>query len=83
MTLTIAPGQADEILRNDPELNHEYLPIQGLQNFTSASQKLILGGDSPAIADKRVSSFPLGGQARTHELGLSHGSGIVAQITCS
>ncbi|KAF2137990.1 uncharacterized protein K452DRAFT_291024 [Aplosporella prunicola CBS 121167] len=49
--------KAEEILRNDPEINHEYLPIQGLQNFTSASQKLILGGDSPAIADKRVTSL--------------------------
>jgi aspartate aminotransferase len=47
--------QADELLRNDPDLNHEYLPIAGLPEFTSASQKLILGADSPAIADKRVS----------------------------
>jgi aspartate aminotransferase len=46
--------QADEILRNDPELNHEYLPIAGLSDFTTASQKLVLGGDSPAIREKRV-----------------------------
>ncbi|KAL0257056.1 Aspartate aminotransferase, cytoplasmic [Diplodia seriata] len=49
--------KADEILRNDPELNHEYLPIAGLPQFTSASQKLILGADSPAIAEKRVTSL--------------------------
>jgi aspartate aminotransferase, cytoplasmic len=49
--------QADEILRNDPELNHEYLPIGGLPEFTSASQKLILGKDSPAIAEKRAISL--------------------------
>ncbi|GME24054.1 Aspartate aminotransferase [Neofusicoccum parvum] len=49
--------KADEILRNDPELNHEYLPIAGMPQFTSASQKLILGGDSPAIAEKRVTSL--------------------------
>lgn len=46
--------QADEIIRNDPDLNHEYLPIAGLSDFTSASQKLILGPDSPAIKEKRV-----------------------------
>ncbi|KAH7070939.1 aspartate aminotransferase [Paraphoma chrysanthemicola] len=49
--------KADEILRNDPDLNHEYLPIAGLADFTSASQKLVLGGDSPAIKEKRVTSL--------------------------
>ncbi|EMC93332.1 hypothetical protein BAUCODRAFT_26640 [Baudoinia panamericana UAMH 10762] len=49
--------QADELLRKDPDLNHEYLPIAGLADFTSASQKLILGKSSPAIADKRVVSL--------------------------
>lgn len=46
--------QADDILKNDPELNHEYLPIAGLPQYTSAAQKLILGADSPAIKDNRV-----------------------------
>lgn len=49
--------KADERLRQDPNLNHEYLPIAGLPEFTSAAQKLILGGNSPAIKDKRVVSF--------------------------
>jgi aspartate aminotransferase, cytoplasmic len=48
--------QADEILRNDPELNHEYLPIAGLASFTSKACELILGADSPAIAEKRATS---------------------------
>ncbi|RMJ21111.1 aspartate Aminotransferase [Aspergillus sp. HF37] len=46
--------KADELVRNDPNLNHEYLPIKGLAEFTSAAQKLSLGGDSPAIREKRV-----------------------------
>lgn len=46
--------QADEILRSDPELNHEYLPIAGLPDFTSASQKLVLGKQSPSIQEKRA-----------------------------
>ncbi|SLM40748.1 aspartate aminotransferase [Lasallia pustulata] len=49
--------KADEILRNDPNLNHEYLPIAGLPDFTSAAQKLILGADSPAIKEKRVTTL--------------------------
>jgi aspartate aminotransferase len=46
--------QADGIIFNDPESNNEYLPIAGLAAFTNASQKLILGADSAAIAEKRV-----------------------------
>ncbi|KAI1845916.1 hypothetical protein JX265_011188 [Neoarthrinium moseri] len=49
--------KADEILRNDPELNHEYAPIAGIVSFTSKAAELILGGaDSPAIKEKRVTS---------------------------
>ncbi|KAI5861585.1 pyridoxal phosphate-dependent transferase [Durotheca rogersii] len=49
--------KADEILRNDPELNHEYAPIAGIPSFTSKAAELILGGaDSPAIKEKRVTS---------------------------
>jgi aspartate aminotransferase, cytoplasmic len=38
-------------------LNHEYLPIAGLATFTSAAAKLILGADSPALAEKRAHSI--------------------------
>ena len=48
--------KADDILRKDPNLNHEYLPIAGLADFTSAAQKLMLGTSSPAIVEKRVSA---------------------------
>jgi hypothetical protein len=47
--------QADIILHNDPDLNHEYLPIAGLAEFTAAARKLILGPDSLAIKEGRVS----------------------------
>ncbi|KAF3936949.1 hypothetical protein ABW19_dt0207858 [Dactylella cylindrospora] len=49
--------KADDIIRNDPSINHEYLPIAGLATLTSAAAKLVLGADSPAIAEKRVVSF--------------------------
>ena len=56
LKLTPAVEQADEILRNDPELNHEYLPIAGLGPFTTKAADLILGADSPALSEKRASS---------------------------
>jgi aspartate aminotransferase len=49
--------QADDLIRNDPNLNHEYLPIKGLAEYTTAAQKLIIGAQSPAIAENRVSTF--------------------------
>ncbi|KAG8764308.1 Aspartate aminotransferase, cytoplasmic [Ceratobasidium sp. 423] len=48
--------KATGILLNDPTLDHEYLPITGLPEYTSAAAKLILGADSPAIAEGRVAS---------------------------
>ncbi|KAJ6547455.1 aspartate aminotransferase [Mycena capillaripes] len=48
--------EATRILLSDETLDHEYLPITGLPEFTSAAAKLILGAASPAIADGRVAS---------------------------
>ncbi|KIP08181.1 hypothetical protein PHLGIDRAFT_29717 [Phlebiopsis gigantea 11061_1 CR5-6] len=48
--------KATKILLEDPNLDHEYLPITGLPSYTTAAAKLILGEDSPAIASGRVSS---------------------------
>ncbi|KAI9842807.1 MAG: Aspartate aminotransferase, cytoplasmic [Sclerophora amabilis] len=63
--------KADELLRKDPLLNHEYLPIAGLPDFTSASARLILGADSPAIKEKRVTSLQtISGTGAVHLGGL-------------
>ncbi|OLN81194.1 Aspartate aminotransferase, cytoplasmic 3 [Colletotrichum chlorophyti] len=48
--------KADEILRNDPELNHEYAPIAGIKSFTGKANELMLGADSPAIRENRTTS---------------------------
>ncbi|KAH6856980.1 pyridoxal phosphate-dependent transferase [Chaetomium sp. MPI-CAGE-AT-0009] len=48
--------KADEILRNDPEANHEYLPIAGLSALTSKAAELVLGKSAPAITEKRSAS---------------------------
>ncbi|EHY59014.1 Aspartate aminotransferase, cytoplasmic [Exophiala dermatitidis] len=63
--------KADQILRDDPNLNHEYLPIAGLPEFTSAAQKLILGSDSPAIKEGRAASLQtISGTGAVHLGGL-------------
>ncbi|KAK4188412.1 putative aspartate aminotransferase [Podospora australis] len=48
--------KADEILRNDPEANHEYLPIAGLASLTSKAAELLLGTGASSISEKRVAS---------------------------
>jgi aspartate/tyrosine/aromatic aminotransferase len=48
--------KADEVLRNDPNLDHEYAPIAGIASFTSKAAELILGADSPALKEKRATS---------------------------
>ncbi|KAJ5327859.1 aminotransferase [Penicillium brevicompactum] len=58
--------KADDAIHNDPSLNHEYLSIGGLADFTSAAQKLIVGADSPAIREKRVRIRPRKWNRRIH-----------------
>lgn len=38
----------------DNSLNHEYLPVQGVEQFTNTSVALLLGNDSQALKDKRA-----------------------------
>ena len=40
----------------DATLNHEYLPVAGLPDFRSAAARILLGSDSAAIAENRVST---------------------------
>ncbi|XP_012736029.2 aspartate aminotransferase, cytoplasmic [Fundulus heteroclitus] len=46
--------KVEKIIVHDDRLNHEYLPILGLAEFTSSSSKIVLGDDSPAIRENRV-----------------------------
>lgn len=41
---------------DDENLDHEYLPILGLEPFRKAATALILGSDSKAIAEGRTGS---------------------------
>ena len=59
--------KATSILLNDETLDHEYLPILGLTDFTSAAVKLILGADSVAINEGRsVSAQTISGTGANH-----------------
>eukprot|EP00057_Strongylocentrotus_purpuratus_P024478 XP_011678952.1 PREDICTED: aspartate aminotransferase, cytoplasmic [Strongylocentrotus purpuratus] len=41
----------------DNTLDHEYLPIAGLAEFTTAATKMLLGADSPALKENRAMGF--------------------------
>lgn len=41
----------EQQIANDLTLNHEYLPILGLPEFTTSAVKLVLGNDSPAVVN--------------------------------
>jgi len=46
--------KATEILLSNPEANHEYLPMGGLQTFVKAAVKLLLGDNSIAVKEERA-----------------------------
>ncbi|CAY71787.1 uncharacterized protein PAS_chr4_0974 [Komagataella phaffii GS115] len=65
-----AVSRAETLLKEDPLYNHEYLPISGFAEFTSAAAKVILGDDSPALKENRVVSIQsLSGTGALHVVG--------------
>jgi len=46
--------QAEADMAADQTLNHEYLPILGLESFSTAAMKMVLGADNPTIAEGRA-----------------------------
>ena len=38
----------------EEKINHEYLPVLGLDTFTKAATTMLLGEDSPALAENRA-----------------------------
>jgi aspartate aminotransferase len=46
--------EAEKRLAADDTLNHEYLPVLGLEGFCNAARDLVLGSDSPAIKEGRA-----------------------------
>lgn len=47
--------KVEQKIANDSSINHEYLPILGLAEFRTCASRLVLGDDSPALQEKRVS----------------------------
>ncbi|TQE02615.1 hypothetical protein C1H46_011771 [Malus baccata] len=48
--------KAEQLLVNDMSRVKEYLPIVGLADFNKLSARLILGADSPAIQENRITT---------------------------
>ncbi|KAG5897213.1 hypothetical protein JTB14_022564 [Gonioctena quinquepunctata] len=44
----------EKALANDETLNKEYLPILGLEAFSTAATRMLLGNDSPAVLQNRT-----------------------------
>lgn len=62
---------AENLIQNSPDYNHEYLPIGGLADFTSAAARVVFGGDSKAISQNRLVSIQsLSGTGALHVAGL-------------
>uniref|UniRef100_A0A803NLN1 Aminotransferase class I/classII large domain-containing protein n=1 Tax=Cannabis sativa TaxID=3483 RepID=A0A803NLN1_CANSA len=49
-------NRAEQLLLNDPCVVKEYVPITGIPEFNELSANLILGADSPAIKENRVTT---------------------------
>jgi len=47
-------SKVESMMAGDSTLNHEYLPIEGLQDMSKGAIRLILGANSPAIIENRV-----------------------------
>lgn len=48
--------KADKIVSDDPNLNHEYLPIAGLADFRSRAAAVVFGKDASVLKDNKVAS---------------------------
>lgn len=46
--------KVEQQIINDPSLNKEYIPIDGLATFNSASQKLVFGEDNEAVKSGKI-----------------------------
>eukprot|EP00283_Hemiselmis_rufescens_P020995 CAMPEP_0173439034 /NCGR_PEP_ID=MMETSP1357-20121228/20735_1 /TAXON_ID=77926 /ORGANISM="Hemiselmis rufescens, Strain PCC563" /LENGTH=420 /DNA_ID=CAMNT_0014404369 /DNA_START=11 /DNA_END=1273 /DNA_ORIENTATION=+ len=46
--------EAEKKIANDPSMNKEYLPVQGLEPFLKVTSQVIFGKQSKALAERRV-----------------------------
>ena len=59
------------------EINHEYLPVLGLDSFTTAATTMLLGDNSPAVKEDRA----IGVQALSGTGALRNGAEFLQRIT--
>jgi len=48
--------KAEKLIANDDSLNHEYLPILGMEDFSDLATRMVLGEDSLPLKEGRVIS---------------------------
>jgi len=46
--------KTEQAMAGNETLNHEYLPVLGLDSFSSAAVRMLIGSDNKAIAEGRV-----------------------------
>jgi len=46
--------EAEKAIANDPTMNKEYLPVQGLESFLKVTSAVIFGDESPAVKENRI-----------------------------
>lgn len=46
--------QVEKDLASDDAQTHEYLPVLGLESFSDAATRILLGADSPAVLEGRA-----------------------------
>lgn len=51
--------ETEKCIAADDTLNHEYLGQLGLESFSKAASKMLLGEDSSAIKENKVTFFQL------------------------
>jgi hypothetical protein len=49
--------RTEQAMAANEVMNHEYLPVLGLDSFSSAATRMLLGKDNKAIAEGRVRIF--------------------------
>ena len=61
-----AVRRADEQMLNDPSVNHEYLPVKGLESFNKAAAHLMFGSAAALQEQRLVSHQTLSGTGANH-----------------
>ncbi|XP_019631607.1 PREDICTED: aspartate aminotransferase 1-like, partial [Branchiostoma belcheri] len=66
------PEVVEDVLReisSDEAVNHEYIPVPGLPEFTSAATRMVFGDNCSAVRDNKIGCFQTIGETGAVRLG--------------